>query len=48
GGWFLEHDNSIAANNLLTPAQIKPVWYFTAFYASCAWCRRSPAPPCGA
>lgn len=33
GGWFLEHDNSIAANNLLTPAQIKPVWYFTAFYA---------------
>jgi ubiquinol-cytochrome c reductase cytochrome b subunit len=33
GGWFLEHDNSIAANNLVTPAQIKPVWYFTAFYA---------------
>ncbi|TAL74544.1 MAG: cytochrome bc complex cytochrome b subunit [Rhodanobacter sp.] len=33
GGWFLEHDNSIPANNLLTPAQIKPVWYFTAFYA---------------
>jgi ubiquinol-cytochrome c reductase cytochrome b subunit len=33
GGWFLEHDNSIPANNLVTPAQIKPVWYFTAFYA---------------
>jgi ubiquinol-cytochrome c reductase cytochrome b subunit len=33
GGWFLEHDNSIAANNLVTPAQIKPVWYFTPFYA---------------
>jgi ubiquinol-cytochrome c reductase cytochrome b subunit len=33
GGWFLEHDNFIAANNLVTPAQIKPVWYFTPFYA---------------
>jgi ubiquinol-cytochrome c reductase cytochrome b subunit len=33
GGWFLEHDNSIAANNLVTPLQIKPVWYFTPFYA---------------
>ena len=33
GGWFLEHDNSVAANNLVTPAQIKPVWYFTPFYA---------------
>jgi ubiquinol-cytochrome c reductase cytochrome b subunit len=33
GGWFLEHDNSVPANNLVTPAQIKPVWYFTAFYA---------------
>ena len=33
GGWFLEHDNSIPANNLVTPLQIKPVWYFTAFYA---------------
>ena len=33
GGWFLEHDNNVAANNLVTPAQIKPVWYFTAFYA---------------
>ena len=33
GGWFLEHDNSIMANNLITPAEIKPVWYFTPFYA---------------
>jgi ubiquinol-cytochrome c reductase cytochrome b subunit len=33
GGWFLEPDNSIAANNLVTPAQIKPVWYFSPFYA---------------
>ncbi|MHB1273917.1 MAG: cytochrome b [Rhodanobacter sp.] len=33
GGWFLEHDNFIKANNLVTPAQIKPVWYFTPFYA---------------
>ena len=33
GGWFLEHDNAIRANNLLTPPQIKPVWYFTPFYA---------------
>ncbi len=33
GGWFLEHDNFIPANNLVTPAQIKPVWYFTPFYA---------------
>ncbi len=33
GGWFLEPDNAIRANNLVTPAQIKPVWYFTPFYA---------------
>jgi ubiquinol-cytochrome c reductase cytochrome b subunit len=33
GGWFLEHDNAIRANNLVTPAEIKPVWYFTPFYA---------------
>ncbi|TAL86610.1 MAG: cytochrome bc complex cytochrome b subunit [Rhodanobacter sp.] len=32
GGWFLEHDNSIRANNLVTPSEIKPVWYFTSFY----------------
>ena len=33
GGWFLEHDNFTPANNLVTPAHIKPVWYFTPFYA---------------
>jgi len=33
GGWFLEHDNFIPANNLVTPTEIKPVWYFTPFYA---------------
>ncbi|MGH8041673.1 MAG: cytochrome b [Rudaea sp.] len=33
GGWFLEHDNFIPANSLVTPAEIKPVWYFTPFYA---------------
>ncbi len=33
GGWFLEHDNFVPANNLVTPLHIKPVWYFTPFYA---------------
>ena len=33
GGWFLEHDNFIPANHLVTPEHIKPVWYFTPFYA---------------
>lgn len=33
GGWFLESDNFVAANNLVTPADVKPVWYFTPFYA---------------
>ena len=33
GGLFLEHDNFTQANALVTPAQIKPVWYFTPFYA---------------
>jgi len=33
GGWFLENDNFIPANNLVTPAEIKPVWYFTPYYA---------------
>ncbi len=33
GGLFLEHDNFVQANPLVTPAQIKPVWYFTPFYA---------------
>jgi ubiquinol-cytochrome c reductase cytochrome b subunit len=33
GGWFLEHDNFTAANPLVTPSHIKPVWYFTPYYA---------------
>ncbi len=33
GGWFLEHDNFVPANPLVTPDHIKPVWYFTPFYA---------------
>ncbi len=33
GGWFLEPDNFTPANNLVTPTHIKPVWYFTPFYA---------------
>jgi ubiquinol-cytochrome c reductase cytochrome b subunit len=33
GGWFLEHDNFVTANNLVTPSHIKPSWYFTPFYA---------------
>ncbi|NID14719.1 cytochrome b [Luteibacter yeojuensis] len=33
GGWFLEHDNFIPANNLATPTHIRPSWYFTPFYA---------------
>ena len=33
GGWFLEHDNFIEADRLVTPAHIKPVWYYTPFYA---------------
>ena len=33
GGWFLEHDNFVEANKLVTPAHIKPVWYFTPYYA---------------
>ncbi len=33
GGWFLEHDNFIPANPLVTPEHIKPLWYFTPFYA---------------
>ena len=33
GGWFLEHDNFVEANRLVTPEHIKPVWYFTPYYA---------------
>jgi ubiquinol-cytochrome c reductase cytochrome b subunit len=33
GGLFLEHDNFVEANRLVTPEHIKPVWYFTPYYA---------------
>ena len=33
GGYFLEHDNFTAANDMVTPVHIKPVWYFTPYYA---------------
>jgi ubiquinol-cytochrome c reductase cytochrome b subunit len=33
GGLFLEHDNFIPADPLVTPEHIKPVWYFTPYYA---------------
>ena len=33
GGWFLERDNFVPANNLLTPPEIVPLWYFTPFYS---------------
>ncbi len=33
GGLFLEHDNFNEANPMVTPEHIKPVWYFTPFYA---------------
>jgi ubiquinol-cytochrome c reductase cytochrome b subunit len=33
GGLFLEHDNYVPANPMVTPEHIKPVWYFTPFYA---------------
>jgi ubiquinol-cytochrome c reductase cytochrome b subunit len=29
GGLFLEHDNFVPADPLVTPTHIKPVWYFT-------------------
>ncbi|HRQ64879.1 MAG TPA: cytochrome bc complex cytochrome b subunit [Xanthomonadaceae bacterium] len=33
GGMFLEPDNFIEANPLVTPDHIVPVWYFTPYYA---------------
>lgn len=33
GGLFLEPDNYIAANPMVTPPEISPVWYMTPFYA---------------
>ncbi|MDX8396737.1 MAG: cytochrome b/b6 [Mariprofundaceae bacterium] len=31
-GYFIEVDNYVPANNLLTPAHIAPVWYLTPWY----------------
>jgi ubiquinol-cytochrome c reductase cytochrome b subunit len=33
GGYFIEHNNFIPANPLLTPEHIAPVWYFTPYYS---------------
>ncbi|MBE9548142.1 MAG: cytochrome bc complex cytochrome b subunit [Proteobacteria bacterium] len=33
GGLFLEHDNFVPADSMVTPIHIKPSWYFTPFYA---------------
>ncbi len=33
GGLFLEYDNFIPADPMVTPLHIKPVWYFTPYYA---------------
>jgi len=33
GGILLEHDNFVPADPLKTPEHIKPLWYFTPFYA---------------
>ncbi len=33
GGYFLEHNNFVPANPMVTPEHIAPVWYFTPFYA---------------
>ena len=32
-GYFLEANNFIPANPLVTPSHIAPVWYFTPFYS---------------
>ncbi|MDA0830241.1 MAG: cytochrome b N-terminal domain-containing protein [Proteobacteria bacterium] len=33
GGYFLEHNNFIPADPMVTPPHIAPVWYFTPFYS---------------
>ena len=33
GGYFIEANNFIPANPMLTPEHIAPVWYFTPYYA---------------
>lgn len=33
GGYFLEANNFVPANSLVTPVHIAPVWYFTPYYS---------------
>mgnify|MGYP001609786203 CR=1 FL=1 len=33
GGYFLEYNNFIPADPLITPTHIAPLWYFTPFYS---------------
>jgi ubiquinol-cytochrome c reductase cytochrome b subunit len=33
GGYFLEANNFVPADPLVTPSHIAPVWYFTPFYS---------------
>jgi ubiquinol-cytochrome c reductase cytochrome b subunit len=33
GGYFLEYNNFVPADPMVTPPHIAPVWYFTAFYS---------------
>ncbi len=33
GGYFLEHNNFVPANPMVTPEHIAPVWYFTPYYS---------------
>jgi ubiquinol-cytochrome c reductase cytochrome b subunit len=33
GGYFLEYNNFVPADPLVTPLHIAPVWYFTPFYS---------------
>jgi ubiquinol-cytochrome c reductase cytochrome b subunit len=33
GGYFIEYNNFIPADPLMTPAHIAPVWYFTPYYS---------------
>lgn len=33
GGYFLEYNNFVPANPLVTPEHIAPVWYFTPYYS---------------
>lgn len=33
GGYFLEHNNFVPANSMVTPEHIAPMWYMSPFYA---------------